>query len=116
MTQDRIGAGAPVTRRLFAALLFTILIAKAEPIRLHPKNPHYFLFRGKTAVLITSGEHYGAVMNADFDYRRYLATLAPDGMNYTRLFGGSYREQPGKSFGIQRNPMAPAPGRYLAPW
>ena len=30
----------------------------AEPITLHPENPHYFLFRGKPAVLITSGEHY----------------------------------------------------------
>ena len=88
----------------------------ATPIRLHPKNPHYFEFRGKAAALITSGEHYGAVMNADFDYRRYLATLAAEGMNYTRVFGGSYREVPGKSFGILRNTLAPAAGRYLAPW
>ena len=29
------------------------------PIRLHPENPHYFLFRGRPTVLITSGEHYG---------------------------------------------------------
>ena len=35
----------------------------AFPIRLHPDNPHYFLWRGKPTVLITSGEHYGAVMN-----------------------------------------------------
>lgn len=27
------------------------------PISLHPDNPHYFLFRGKPTVLITSGEH-----------------------------------------------------------
>src|SRR5689334_416945 len=87
-----------------------------EPIRLHPKNPHYFLFRGKPAVLITSGEHYGSVLNADFDYKKYLATLAADGMNFTRIFGGSYVEVPATSFGIKRNTLAPQPGRFLAPW
>jgi hypothetical protein len=74
------------------------------------------LFRGKAMALITSGEHYGAVFNADFDYHRYLATLAADGLNYTRLFGGSYLEVPGKSFGILRNDLAPLVGRFIAPW
>ena len=37
-------------------------------------------------------------------------------MNYTRLFGGSYVEVPGKSFGILRNDLAPARGRFVAPW
>jgi hypothetical protein len=87
-----------------------------HPIRLHPQNPHYFLFHDKAMALIGSGEHYGAVFNADFDYRRYLETLEAEGMNYTRLFGGSYVEVPGKSFGILRNDLAPAPGRFLAPW
>jgi len=104
------------TLRAAAILAALLTIAPAEPIRLHPKNPHYFLFRGKAIALITSAEHYGAVMNADFDYRRYLAALQSAGLNYTRLFGGSYREVPGRSFGIQRNVLAPAPGRYLAPW
>ncbi len=90
--------------------------AGTEPIRLHPKNPHYFLFHGRAVALVTSGEHYGAVVNADFDYRKYLATLQAEGLNYTRLFPGSYVEAPGKSFGIQRNDLAPAPGRFLAPW
>src|SRR5277367_3355513 len=92
------------------------LPANPQPIRLHPANPHYFLFRGKAIALITSGEHYGAVLNRDFDYRRYLDTLASDGLNYTRLFTGSYIEVPAKSFGILRNDLAPAPGRFLAPW
>jgi hypothetical protein len=100
-----------------AALLAVALsAAAAQPICLDPKNPHYFLFHGKAVALIGSGEHYGAVMNADFDYHRYLATLAAEGMNYTRLFGGSYREVPAKSFGIARNTLAPAPGRFIAPW
>jgi hypothetical protein len=88
----------------------------AEPIRLHPKNPHYFLFRGKLAVLITSGEHYGSVLNGEFDYKKYLAALAADGMNFTRIFGGSYVEVPATSFGIKRNTLAPRAGKFIAPW
>jgi len=34
----------------------------------------------------------------------------------TLAFGGSYIEVPGKSFGIQRNDLAPEPGRLLTPW
>src|SRR2546421_1126572 len=57
--------------------------AHSAPIALHPKNPHYFLFRGKPTVLITSGEHYGAVLNLDFNYFEYLATLKAGGLNLT---------------------------------
>jgi hypothetical protein len=94
----------------------TTQAAKPQPIRLHPANPHYFLFRGKAVALITSGEHYGAVLNRDFDYHHYLATLEADGLNYTRLFAGAYVEVPAKSFGILHNDLAPEPGRFLAPW
>jgi len=90
--------------------------ASGQPIRLHPKNPHNFLFRGQAVALVGSGEHYGAVLNGDFNYRRYLAALAADGLNYTRLFGGAYVEMPAKSFGILRNDLAPAPGKFIAPW
>src|SRR6476646_9542643 len=101
--------------RVAVLLVIALSAGAAEPIRLHPKNPHYFLYREKAVALIGSGEHYGAVMNSDFDYHRYLATLEAEGMKYTRLFGGSYREVPSKSFGILRNTLAPAPERYLAP-
>jgi hypothetical protein len=90
-------------------------LASEGPIALHPENGHYFLWRGKPTVLITSGEHYGAVLNLDFDYERYLATLAADGLNHTRLFSGTYREVPG-SFGITDNTLAPEPGRFACPW
>src|SRR5262245_11031978 len=40
-----------------------VIASAAEPLALHPDNPHYFLFRGKPTILITSGEHYGAVLN-----------------------------------------------------
>jgi hypothetical protein len=101
-------------------LVFTIASVHAEqneqPIRLHPENPHYFLYRGKAVVLVTSAEHYGAVINGEFDYHKYLAALEAAGMNYTRMFGGSYVEEPGKSFGIRRNDLAPEAGKFVAPW
>jgi hypothetical protein len=86
-----------------------------EPIRLHPDNPHYFLFRGEPAVLITSGEHYGAVLNGDFDYVAYLDEIQRCGFNQTRTFSGTYREVPG-SFDIPNNTLAPDPKRYVSPW
>lgn len=89
---------------------------KAEPIRLDPVNPHYFRYEGKTIALITSGEHYGSVINPDFDSHTYLKTLQADGLNYTRIFGGSYVEVPGTSFGIKHNTLAPAEGRAVLPW
>ena len=89
--------------------------APAAPIALHPDNPRYFQWRGRPTILITSAEHYGAVMNLDFDYRKYLETLAADGMNYTRVFSGAYVEPEG-AFKIARNTLAPRPGRFLAPW
>ncbi len=115
----------PMVRSLWRGLFACAILLGAaahqlaqttSQIQLHPKNPHYFLFRGKPIALITSGEHYGAVLNADVDNTKYLATLAADGLNYTRIFGGSYIEVPGKSFGIQRNDLAPLPGRFIAPW
>lgn len=30
-------------------------------LSLHPTNPHYFLFRGRPTVLVTSGEHYKVI-------------------------------------------------------
>jgi hypothetical protein len=104
---------------LVALLFAAYAMAQAptiQPVRLHPANPHYFLFRGQAMALVTSGEHYGAVLNADFDYHKYLATLEADGLNYTRLFGGSYVEVPGKTFEILRNDLAPLAGRFIAPW
>src|SRR5438309_1481736 len=84
------------------AIFFSFPLFAAEPIKLHPDNPHYFLFRGKPAILIGSTEHYGAVLNLDFDYKPYLDELQARGLNLTRTFSGSYREIPG-SFNITDN-------------
>jgi len=82
---------------------------------LHPDNPHYLLFRGKPTILLTSGEHYGSVLNRDFDYVRYLDALQASGFNLTRTFAGNYREVPG-SFGIIDNTLAPKSESYVCPW
>ena len=92
-----------------------LLLAVVAVLQLHPENPHYFLFRGKPAVLVTSGEHYGAVINADFDYRAYLAELRRRNLNHTRVWAGAYREVPG-NFSITKNTLAPAADRFVAPW
>jgi len=55
---------------MIAVLLNNEQSLAAGPIALHPDNPHYFKWRGKAAVISTSGEHYGAVLNLDFNYRR----------------------------------------------
>jgi hypothetical protein len=87
-----------------------------KPLALHPDNPHYFIFRDKPTMLITSAEHYGAVLNLDFDYVKYLGTLQRGGLNHTRTFSGAaYLELPG-SFNISKNTLAPAPNRYISPW
>jgi predicted small secreted protein len=107
---------------LLPALLVLCSVASAaaegpppKPLALHPDNPHYFLFRGKPALLISSAEHYGAVLNLDFDYGLYLKELADKGLNQTRCFSGVYREVPG-SFSIKDNTLAPQPDRYSSPW
>jgi hypothetical protein len=88
---------------------------QAKPISLNPENPHYFLYQNKPTVLITSGEHYGAVLNTDFDYTIYLDELQSKGLNLTRTFSGSYVE-PSNAFNISKNTLAPGPGKLLCPW
>ncbi len=98
----------------FIAFLVTVS-GFSQPIALHPENPHYFLYKGNPTILVTSAEHYGAVLNTGFDFKKYLKTLHAEGMNYTRIFSGAYVEVPG-IFSIQKNTLAPKEGSYLAPW
>jgi hypothetical protein len=87
----------------------------SSPLALHPDNPHYFIYRGKPTVLITSAEHYGAVLNLDFNYEKYVDALSRDRLNLTRTFTGSYVEPMG-AFNIASNTLAPMPGRFVCPW
>ena len=99
----------------FATFCVITATAKDRTLSLHPDNPHYFLWRGQPTVLITSAEHYGAVMNLDFDYAPYLKELGARKLNCTRLFSGAYVEPHG-AFGIAQNTLAPSAARYIAPW
>lgn len=87
----------------------------AQPIKKNPINPLYFFYKDKPLILISSAEHYGAVINKKFDYINYLNTLHDDGMNYTRVFSGAYVEVPGV-FNMEKNTLAPDTGYYMAPW
>jgi hypothetical protein len=99
----------------FAFAVYSVLAHAAEPIRLHPQNGHYFLFRNRPTVLVGSSEHYGAVVNLDFDYIRYLDEIRACGLNLVRVFAGGYRETPG-AFQISDNTLVPLPGRSVLPW
>ena len=112
MTLD---ARANLTAALLGGLLSSGFVAPsrgAEPLKLHPENPHYVVFRGKPTVLVASTEHYGAVLNRDFDFRPYLDELKAAGLNYTRIFSGVYSEPWGEPF----NTLNPPKGRLLTPW
>lgn len=83
-------------------------------LKVHPANPHYYLFRGRPTILITSAEHYGAVINMDFDYVRYLNALAANGLNYTRIWPGGCIEMVGEFY--PGNTVGPRPSRTILPW
>ncbi len=85
-----------------------------KAIGLHPDNPHYYLFHGKPTVLVTSAEHYGAVVNKEFDYVAYLDALSSYGLNYTRIYPGYLFEPIGK-FG-KGNTLGVKPASLIVPW
>jgi len=101
-------------RRLATVLLLLAGTARAEPIRVWPANPHYFARHGKPVVLATSDHHYGAVIDADFDFARYLEFLSASGLNLTRIYPGAMFEAPDKY--VAGNPLGPRPGRQILPW
>jgi hypothetical protein len=88
--------------------------ASAAPISLNPENPHYYLFHGKPAILITSAEHYGGVVNGEFDYITYFDALKAYGMNYTRIYPGFLFEPMGKF--MKGNTLGAKPSHLILPW
>jgi hypothetical protein len=99
---------------LGCALLFLTTGALAQAIKLNPANPHYYLYKGKPTILITSAEHYGSVINKEFDYVTYLDSLKSYRLNYTRIYAGAMFETVGKY--IVGNPLGPAPRNLVVPW
>ena len=60
--------------------------SKHTPISLHPDNPRYFLYDDKPLVLITATEHYGAVINRNFNYEAYLDDMVDKQHTLSRCF------------------------------
>lgn len=84
--------------------------------RVHPDNPRCFLYQGKPMKILTSAEHYGAVLNGDFDYETYLDEMQKTGQNMTRTFT-FYREKPSSIPGPgEMNTLAPRPEAAIMPW
>lgn len=103
--------------RLFAATLLLIASsvgASAEPITVCPLNRHYFQYKGKPVLLISSDHHYGAIIDRDFDYVKFLNYMGENGMNLTRIYPGGYFELPDEF--IKSNPLGPRAGRQILPW
>ena len=88
--------------------------ASTGPIKIHPENPHYFLYHGRPTILITSAEHYGAMINKDFNYVAYFDRLRSFGLNYTRIYPGAMFEPQGKF--LPGNTLGPRPWSLIVPW
>jgi hypothetical protein len=87
-----------------------------QTFSVHPDNPRCFLYRGRPFKILTSGEHYGAVINADFNYDVYLGEMRRTGGNMTRVFT-FYREKPHSIPGPgAMNTLAPRPEASVLPW
>ena len=99
-----------------ALTLMVASLAPAQTLSLDARNPHYFSYRGKPAVLITTAEHYGSALNLKFDYLRYLDELQRNGFNLTRTFTGTYREDGTSGHGP--SPLSPGRGEaeFSTPW
>jgi hypothetical protein len=83
-------------------------------IGVYPDNPHYFIYKGKPVILITSAEHYGSLINLGFEYAGYFDTLEKYGLNYTRIYPGAYIEIEGMF--IEGNTLAPDQDHLVLPW
>ena len=87
--------------------------ASSSVIGVCEKNPHYYQYKGKEILLITSAEMYGSLINKQFNYRKYFDLLHEYRLNYTRIYPGAMIERTGMS--MDNNPLAPGP-EAIVPW
>jgi hypothetical protein len=114
-TLYRGGKGVVKTlSRLAAILLLAGQSAFGQAVRLDTTNPHYFSFQGRPTLLITSAEHYGGVVNIEFDYVAYFDALKAYDLNYTRIYPGALFEPLGKF--LPGNTLGPRPRSLILPW
>ena len=104
--------------RTLSTLVVVLLLAgqssRGQAVRLDSTNPHYFFFKGKPILLITSAEHYGGVLNKEFDYVAYFDALQAYDLNYTRIYPGALFEPVGKY--LPGNTLGPRPRSLILPW
>ncbi|AXC16280.1 hypothetical protein ACPOL_7088 (plasmid) [Acidisarcina polymorpha] len=101
-------------KALLLSLVLSVARFNAQTVQADPVNPHYYDFQGKPTLLITSAEHYGAVINADFDYLKYFDALQKYGLNYTRIYPGYLFEPMGKF--VTGNTLGAKPSALILPW
>ncbi len=93
---------------------------KTSVFSVHPNNHRVFMYQGKPMKILTSAEHYGAVVNGDFDYDVYLKEMRRTGQNMTRVFA-CYRETANGSPGdirsiVEANTLAPKTSAAVVPF
>lgn len=108
-------AGLGMQFATYAQISKTTGSGRGYVFSLHPHNHRCFLYKGKPMKILTSAEHYGAVMNTEFDYDVYLKEMQRTGQNQTRVFT-FYRELWGYDV---RNTLAcfkEKPQTTIVPW
>jgi hypothetical protein len=105
---------SPWPLRLCLLLLLSLGggIARGQVLRPHPDHPRMLEFRGEPVILKTLGEHYGSVINPDFNYIPYLNTLQANGMNLTRVILVGFHAASGDA----DDTLNPSLDRWLQPW
>jgi hypothetical protein len=70
---------------------------KIAPLSVCPENSNYFVYMGKPVILISSSEHYFALVNQKFNYVPYLEYLQSKGFNVASVMSGVFLEPSGNS-------------------
>lgn len=72
------------------------------------------MYMGKPILLVTSDEHYGAVVKTEFDYVAFLKKLSSKGFNFTSIYPGSYIEV--ENAFLNGNVLGVRNGKQILPW
>jgi hypothetical protein len=99
---------------LAIVLILITVVSVNSQVTVSKTNPHYLFYKNKPVILITSDHHYGAVIDLDFDFIKYLGYLSENSLNLTRIYPGGMFEPSDKY--LPGNPLGPRPGRQLLPW
>jgi hypothetical protein len=106
----------PKTLLIYLVYFIAVNAFGQDTFRRHPTNPRCFLYKGRPIVLVTATEHYGAVLNRQFDYIPYFDELARNALNLSRTFT-FYRELEDSIPPLgYTNTLAPRPGQEAMPW